>query len=120
MKPFIATTFVLVIGFGNRAEAANLAVITSPPTILNLGTLLLALAAVVVGFQLLQAVRGGSLSRPWQIFIGGFAVLSLSQLSMLLQSFEIVSLPVWVTPALMILCAGIFFYGLFETKRVLT
>ena len=109
----------MVFGLAGRTEAANFAVITAPPTLLNMGTLALSLAAVVIGMQLLSAVRGGMLCRPWQIMVGGFVVLALSQVATLLQTFEIVVLPIWVAPSLMVVWAGVFFYGLFETKRAL-
>ena len=119
MKPTIAGTCLIVLGLADRTEAANFAVITAPPTILNLGVLVLALGGVVIGLQLLGIVRGGFLSRPWQIMVAGFVVLALGQVATLLETFEIVSLPIWAAPSLMILWAGVFFYGLFETKRAL-
>ncbi len=119
MKPVTVITFVALLGLSSSAWAANFAVITSPPTILNLVILLLAFAAIAIGVQLLGVVKGGYLSRACQIFTGGFLVVALSQVSVLLQAFEIVTLPAWVTPGLMFLWAGIFFYGLFEAKRIL-
>jgi hypothetical protein len=107
---------VLVSG---NAHAANLAVITSPPTILNLVIFLLACAGAVVGLQLLGVLKGGQLSKAWQIFVAGFAILALCQVSILLQTFEVLALPVWVSPALAVIWAGVFFYGVFETRRVL-
>lgn len=101
------------------ANAANLAVITSPPTLLNLVILLLACAGVIIGLQLLGVLKGGYLSRAWQIFVAGFGVLALCQVTILLQTFEIVALPAWVSPALAVIWAGVFFYGVFETRRVL-
>jgi len=101
------------------ANAANLAVITSPPTLLNLVILLLACAGIVLGLQLLGVLKGGYLSRAWQIFVAGFGVLALCQVTILLQTFEIVALPTWVSPALAVIWAGVFFYGVFETRRVL-
>jgi len=100
-------------------QAANLAVITSPPTILNLIILLLAGAGVVLGLQLLGVLKGGYLSRAWQIFVAGFGVLALCQITILLQTFEIVAVPAWVSPALAAVWAGVFFYAVFETRRIL-
>jgi len=119
MKSTFVGTSLMVLGLAGRTEAANFAVITAPPTLLNLGVLVLSMAAVVIGLQLLGVVRGGLLSRPWQIMVGGFVVLALGQIVTLLQTFEIVTLPIWVAPSLMVVWAGVFFYGLFETKRAL-
>jgi hypothetical protein len=104
---------------GSDAHAANLAVATNPPTILNMAVLLIACAGLIVGVQLLGVLKGGQLSRAWQIFVAGFGVLALCQISILLQTFEILSMPVWVSPALAVLWAGVFFYAVFETRRVL-
>ena len=119
MKSTFVGTSLLVLGLAGRTEAANFAVITAPPTLLNLGVLVLSMGAVVIGLQLLGVVRGGLLSRPWQIMVGGFVVLALGQIATLVQTFEIIALPIWVVPGFMVLWAGVFFYGLFETKRAL-
>jgi hypothetical protein len=114
-----ALTVAVTTMLTGSAQAANLAVITSPPTILNLIIMLLAIAGIVIGIQLMNSMKGGLLGRAWQIFIVGFGVLVLGQASVLLQTFEIIVLPDWVAPGLMVLWAGLFFYGVFETKRVL-
>lgn len=119
MKTITALACLGVISLAGSAEAANLAVIKNPPTILNLAVLLLALAGMIIGLQLLGVLKGGYLSRAWQIFVAGFGVLVLAQVAVLLQTFEIVSLPTWVAPSLTALFAGVFFYGIFETKRIL-
>lgn len=119
MKTIAALAIFGVVSLAGSVEAANLAVIKNPPTILNLAVLLLALAGVIIGLQLLGVLKGGFLSRAWQIFVAGFGILVLAQVAVLLQTFEIVTLPAWVAPSLMVLFAGVFFYGIFETKRVL-
>ena len=107
------------VAWAGEAQAANLAVIKSPPTILDLAVLLLAFAAIAVGFQLLGSLKGGYLSRSWQFFIGGFGVVALSQIAKLLQVFEIVVLPAWIAPMLLLAGVGVLFYAVFETKRIL-
>ena len=119
MRRTLAFTAVVCAGWAGDAQAANLAVIKSPPTILDLVALLLAFAAIAVGYQLLGSLKGGYLSRSWQLFIGGFGVLALSQIAKLLHTFEIVSLPVWIAPMLLVGGVGVLFYGVFQTKRIL-
>ena len=120
MKRIAVLTAVSSIALTGSAHAANFAVLTSPPTIMNLVVTLLGLAGVVIGVQLIQTTRGGLLGKAWQIFVAGFVVLVLGQVAILLQTFEIAQLPNWVAPGLTVLWAGIFFYGAFETKRILT
>jgi hypothetical protein len=120
MKTATAISLILVIGATSRAEATSFALIASPPTLLNMAVLILGIAGIVIGLQLLKVIRGGFLCRAWQVLVAGFGVLVLGQVSILVQTLEIASLPVWVTPALTVIWAGIFFYGVFETKRVLS
>jgi predicted membrane channel-forming protein YqfA (hemolysin III family) len=120
MKGTTAVTLLLVVGLTGRTEAANLAVIASPPTLMNLVVLGLAVAAIVIGIPLLRVIKGGYLCRPWQLFIAGFGVLALAQFLGLLRTLEIAAIPMWLTAALMAVSVGAFFYGVFETKKVLS
>ncbi|RKX25805.1 MAG: hypothetical protein DRP45_05075 [Candidatus Zixiibacteriota bacterium] len=120
MRKNLLLVVALMVGWPSRSEAADLALITSPPTMLNLMVLVLAFAAVAICFRVFTAVKGGSLSRSWQLFMGGFAILGLSQMSSLFQTLEVVSLPVWVTPGLSLLWVVALLYGVIETKRVLS
>ncbi len=101
-------------------QAANLAVITSPPTLLNILVLLFAGACLFICFQVLTLVKGGQLSRSWQMFLIAFSLLVISQLANLLNTFEILNIPNFVVPVLMMLTVGLFLYGIYETKRVLS
>lgn len=114
---FAAACFLFFTG--GSANAANFAVITSPPTILNIVVMITAIVCVVVGLKVVDLVRGGQLSKVWQTFIGAFVVLVLAEAALLGASFEILTLPDFVAPAMMVLSIGLFLYGLLETKRVL-
>jgi hypothetical protein len=121
MKFSTVITAIVIMGIAaDRAEAANLAVIVSPPSLMSLVILGLAVAGVVFGIQLLRVVKGGFLSRAWQVFVACFALLAISQLTSLIRATEIAAIPIWVPQLLMVLWAGSFFYAVFETKRALT
>ena len=117
-KGLAAVALFTLMGVGN-AHAANLAVISQPPTILNLVVLVIACLATMVCVQISGAVKGGQLSRAWQMFMIGFGVLALSQVAMLLNTLEIIVLPLWIAPLLMAVCLGLLAYGVFEAKRIL-
>ena len=119
MKKMILNSLILVAAGAVPAHAANLAVVTSTPTLLNLLLLGLAVAYIVFALKVLNQIRGGQLSKCWQLFVGGFLLLGLSQLAMLFNVLEIVSLPVFVYPALLTAMAGMFCYGVIEMKRTL-
>ena len=55
----------VVVVLAGRAEAANLAVITQPPNLLNLAIFVAACVAAVISSQIVSVVRGGFLSRSW-------------------------------------------------------
>jgi len=119
MKKVLAVVIGLGVLGNSDAYAANVAAIASPPGMLAIVIFLFACACAVLGFQVLNSVRGGMLGKPWQVFIAGFVVLALSQLGGLLATMEVFLLPDWVVPALRALVIGILFYGVFEMKRVL-
>ena len=120
MKKKILLGMLLVGVSAGRAEAANFAVITSPPTLLNILILAFAVACLAAAIKVLALVRGGQLSKSWQLFAAGFAVLALCEMAVLGSSFEIIVLPSFVVPASLVLMSGLFLFGIIETKRVLS
>jgi len=120
MKSRIALVLTALLGMASSACADEVAVIASPPTFFTIVIFVAACACVAVCFQVLALVRGGQLSRSWQLFLAGFAVLAASQLGLILHSFGVIVLPSWLVPGLMLAMAGVFFYGLYETKRILS
>lgn len=117
-KVFSLVTLLVVFGASNL-YAANFAVITSPPTLLNLVLLFTAIACIGASVKILSALKGGQLFKSWQVFFLAFVVLSLCQIASLLNDFEILAVPSVVYPALLLLSFGLFFYGVFETKKTL-
>lgn len=106
--------------FATRAEAANLAVITSPPTLLNVIICLVALAAVILCWQVASVVRGGLLSKSWQSFMAAFGLLAVSQGLSVAGTIELLQLPNFVVPAILVAMSGLFVYGIMWTKRTLS
>lgn len=119
MKKIFAMCVLGVLVARNSAEAANIAVITSPPTLLKLVVFGIAIGCLVFSLKVVSVLKGGLLSRAWQVFMIGFGVLALGQLAALMGDMEFFNLPSFVTPALWAVTTGLFFYGVFETKRTL-
>lgn len=120
MKRIFSIAILLVVVAGATAQAANFAVITSPPTVLNAFILLIAIACAVGSIKIFELVRGGQMSKSWQILILGFIIFAASQIVNLCVAFEIISLPAYVVPALVVVALGLFLHGIFETKRILS
>ena len=117
MKHGIVLSTVIVIAAATPAQAANLAVITNPPTLLNLFILVFAVGCLASAAKVMSLVRGGQLSRSWQMFAAGFAVLTLCQLATLSSHLDLILLPSFVVPAGLVLMSGLFLFGIIETKR---
>lgn len=120
MKYYLMITPILILAATESSSAANFAALTQVPTLLNIVLLLGAAACFVFCLQVVSLVRGGYLSRGWQMFMVGFGILALGQALRLLGDLEIIILPGWLVPAAMVLMAGAFLYGLLETKRSLS
>ena len=120
MRKYTILLTLVLAGSAGSAQAANLAVITSPPTFLSVFALLVSCAGLAFCFQVVSLVKGGLFSRIWQLFVIGFALLALSQVSVLLNHFELMVVPGFVLPALLLAMAGVFSYGIIEAKRILS
>lgn len=110
-------SIVLLLVAGSRANAANFAVITAPPTILNILVLVFGVVCVGVSFHVYSAVRGGRLSRSWIFFLAAFALLVLTQLLSLFHTLEVISLPSFVIPACFTIMVGLFLKGVLEARK---
>ena len=120
MKSRFAFGATVVTLLAASAHADEVAVIANPPTFFTFAIFAGACACIAVCFQVLMLVRGGQLSRSWQLFLAGFCVLGVSQLGMILHNFGVISMPSWLVPTLLAVMAGVFFWGLYETKRMLS
>lgn len=120
MKKLSFLVPLIVLAIVEPGNAANFAALAQPPTMLNMVILIIACACFVFCIQLLSLVRGGYLSKSWLMFMIGFGVLALGQISRLMIDLEIVALPTWLIPTLMAVMAGAFLNGLLESKRSLS
>jgi len=117
-RVFFITVSIMMIG--SNANAANIAMITSTPTMLDILILICGLGCVFGAMKVLSLVRGGQFSKSWQFLLGGFSALILIQLLRIFNAIEVILLPTFVIPACFILMMGLFLYGIFEAKRVLS
>jgi uncharacterized membrane protein len=120
MKSRFAYAMAVVSLLASSVRADEVAVIANPPTFFTIVIFAAACACIAVCFQVLALVRGGQFSRSWQLFLAGFTVLAVSQLGLMLHNFGVIVMPSWLVPTLMAAMAGVFFYGLYETKRMLS
>jgi hypothetical protein len=119
MKKTIALTTALLVAASTEAHAANIAVMFTAANLFNIVILGLAVVGAVGSFKVFSLVRGGVLSKSWLFFIGGFGLLGVAQLLLLLNATEVTSLPAFVMPALVAGAAGLILYGIWDAKRIL-
>ncbi len=119
MKKTFTLLGLLLVFTSSNVYAANIAVIASPPNLLNLIVLIIAVIGIATSFKVLALVRGGVFSKSWQVFVAAFVSLALAQLIFLLNTVEMLVLPAFAVPALVVVAAGLFLYGIWEAKRIL-
>jgi hypothetical protein len=84
---------------------------------------LILLACSVVGLlwalKVLSLVRGGLMSKSWQMFLLGFIFLGVAQIISLMVDINIVAFPEFVSTLFYMLMAGTWLVGLHQTRKVL-
>lgn len=111
---------LIVLTAGSRAEAANLAVMTTPPTMLSMVILVFGVVCAGGAWRVLSAVRGGQMSRCWNFFVAAFGLLVVTQLLNVLGAIEVLALPGFVLPACLAAMTGLFLLGVLEAKKTLS
>jgi hypothetical protein len=84
---------------------------------------LILLACSVIGLlwalKVLALVRGGLMSKSWQMFVLGFIFLGIAQIISLMADVNILALPEFVSTLFYMLMAGTWLVGLHQTRKVL-
>lgn len=119
MKKYLLFGLIAAIATSSNAHAANMAMIVSPPTLFSFFVMIIAGFCLFGSFQVWNQVKGGLLSRSWQMFLIGFVLLAVSQFLNILSSVEIMALPGFVVPLLLTMMAGVFMYGVNNARKTL-
>lgn len=93
--------------------------IYEPVSIVTLIVLLLSALCLIWAFKVLSLVRGGLLSKSWQMFVLGFGFLLLAQIVTLGQQVALINLPGFVVTAFYLLMSVTWLMGLYQTRRIL-
>ena len=120
MKKQLLIGFIAAFTICSSTHAANFAMIASPPTMFSFFVLVIAGFCLFGSFQVWNQVKGGLLSRSWQMFLIGFVLLAVSQLLNILSSMEFMALPGYIVPGLLTMMAGVFLYGVYNTRKTLS
>jgi hypothetical protein len=90
-----------------------------PMSIVTLVILLCSVVCLVWSFKVLSLVRGGLLSKSWQMFVLGFGFLLLAQVISLGQQIALINFPGFITTTFYLLMAVTWLVGIYQTRRVL-
>jgi hypothetical protein len=121
MKTRLLTLITFLLGGSVSAQdAPTVALAPAQPLLMTILLLAAAVGCVVFCVQVFTLVRGGQLSKSWLYFAGGFMLLAISQLVVLLSGFGVMVNNPWFVPGLMAGMTGLFIWGLLETKRTLS
>ena len=109
----------LVLFTGRSAWAGSAPGIYSTEGIVHLILLLCAIVGLIWSLKILSLVKGGMMSKSWQMFVLGFCFLVFAQLMALGESAGMFFLPSYIKPSLYLLMAITWLIGLYHTRKVL-
>jgi len=101
------------------AAAVRLESLYSTGSAISILVLLCAVICLVWSLKILSLVRGGLMSRSWQMFVVGFCFLTFAQLLTIGQQADMFALPGYIIAALYLVMAFTWLLGLYQTRKVL-
>jgi len=97
----------------------NTAGFIKPMSVIHLVVLLTAFICLVWALKILSLVKGGLMSKSWQMFGLGFGILIVAQFVSLGRSADMIAIPEFIAPGLYMIMALSWLYGLYQTRKVL-
>ena len=97
----------------------NPAMFYTPSGILDIAILLGALICLIWSAKVMSLLKGGLMSRSWQMFSLGFGFLLIAQIVNLGETVNLMALPGYVLAALYFLMVATWLFGLYQTKKIL-
>lgn len=123
MKPIIRILlliFILAMFTINTAYASiKIDNFYSTTSIFNISLLICAFICLMWSLRIMSLVRGGLMSKSWQMFVLGFGFLVVAQLIVVGDKAHLYNTPGHVITILYLLMAIMWLIGLYRTRRVL-
>jgi hypothetical protein len=123
MRKMVYTLFLailLVVVVGNVAQASiKIEDFYTTTSIFDITLLICALICLLWSLRIMSLVRGGLMSKSWQMFVLGFGFLVIAQVFSLGENARLFLLPGYITSALYLLMAIMWLSGLYKTRRIL-
>jgi len=93
--------------------------ISSTSAIINIVVLLFAVICLVWALKIMSLVRGGLISKSWQMFTLGFCFLIAAQILVVMQEAEFLILPGYFATSLYLVMTITWLMGLYQARKVL-
>ncbi|MFH2037191.1 MAG: hypothetical protein ABIJ45_12375 [Candidatus Zixiibacteriota bacterium] len=105
---------------GDTASAAvDATKFYSPTAIVHEALLLCAIICLAWSAKVLSLVRGGLMSKSWQMFVLGFCFLVGAQLMVIVEQAQLVIIPGYFVSAIYLLMSITWLFGLYQLRKVL-
>lgn len=117
---FLTAVFMLSLVPAQSACASiSLEEVSSTSAIFNIVLLICAFTCLIWSLKILSLVRGGLISKSWQMFVLGFCFLILAQLIIVGEKVGLIFIPTYVTTALYLFMTITWLIGIYQTRKVL-
>ena len=120
IKYILSGLFLICLISGKTAHAAvNVNALLSTSGIVDLALLLCIIICLFWSMKIMSLVRGGLMSKSWQMFTLGFLFLILARLTIISSTVSLFVFPEFVSTVLYLLMTLTWLIGIFQTKRIL-
>lgn len=113
---------VVILGIMTTAPAYasfNPNMVYSTAAIINIVVLICAAICLIWAMKILTLVKGGLISKSWQMFVIGFCFLIGAQLTVIGGEIGLFIVPAYISTALYLLMTITWLAGLYQTRKVL-
>ena len=97
----------------------NMEAIYTPSGIIDAALILLSLVCLLWSMRVMSLVKGGLMSKSWQMFAIGFAFLLMASLLSLGNTASLIIMPDYVFGALYLLMLITWLMGIHQAKKIL-
>jgi len=115
---FMAVLVVFITG-GAAWASVKIEDLYTTTSIFDITLLICAFICLLWSLRIMSLVRGGLMSKSWQMFVLGFGFLVIAQLIALGANAQLFLIPGYITTVLYLLMAVMWLAGLYRTRRIL-
>jgi len=119
-KFILSGIFLISFLFAKTANAAvNIDALLSTAGIVDMVLLLCIIICLFWSMNIMSLVRGGLMSKSWQMFTLGFLFLILARIVIISATINLFVVPDYVATILYLFMTITWLIGIFQTKRIL-